>query len=277
MGSPCRNYPTENTLGYHVLGRGDCNMINTVLTAMREALDAAPEQGMSTRLDQSWLLGFDTETTGTDPGQDNIVSASLVLRNPQTGYEGDAVAEWIINPGRHISKGASRVNGFTDEYLAENGSEPAESIEQIARVIMAAQGKHIPLLAYNAPFDVRMLNGDIRQWCAGRMEPFREQDLLVVDPLVLDRAISHRSGRRTLTYTTEYYGVIPHGDFHNATADTVASVDLIEPMTTLYPQVGKITLDELMGWQREAHDTWQKQFNEWLTSKGRRSSTDTWL
>lgn len=251
--------------------------MSTVLTALHEALDSAPEQDMTTRLDQSWLLGFDTETTGTSPNRDNIVSASLVLRNPRTGYEGDAVAEWIINPGRHISEGASRVNGFTDEYLAENGSEPTESIEQIAGLIMTAQSKHIPLLAYNAPFDVRMLNGDIRQWCSGRMEPMPERELLVVDPLVIDRAISHRSGRRTLTYTTEYYGVVPHGDFHDATTDTVASVDLIEPMTTLYPQVGSITLGELMDWQRDAHRTWLEQFNEWLASKGSRPAIDTWF
>lgn len=66
--------------------------MSTVLIPIQEALEHAPEQDPSTRLDQSWLLGFDTETTGTKPGRDNIVSASLVLRNPQAGYEDDATA-----------------------------------------------------------------------------------------------------------------------------------------------------------------------------------------
>lgn len=251
--------------------------MSTVLTPMQEALDHAPEQDPSTRLDQSWLLGFDTETTGTKPGRDNIVSASLVLRNPQAGYEDDATAEWIINPGRHISEGASKVNGFTDEYLAMKGSEPAASIEQIVGIIRIAQSKRIPLLAYNAPFDVHMLNGDIKRWCPEEVDPLTDENLLVVDPLVLDRSISNRHGRRTLTLTTEYYGVVPHGEFHNATADTVAAIDLIAPMTTLYPQVAQITLSDLMDWQRKAHATWRKQFNEWLTSRGRYPSTENWL
>lgn len=252
-------------------------MIDDVFTAMEEAVAQAPTQGADTRLDESWLLGFDTETTGTKPGKDAIVSASLVLRDPEQGYEGDSVASWVINPHRHISKGASRVNGFTDEYLAENGSEPAESIAQIAGIIAGAQAKMIPLLAYNAPFDVHMLNGDIGRWAGGIVPEFVPDDMLVVDPLVLDRAISHRSGRRTLSYTAEYYGVRPHGNYHDATADTVVSIDLIKPMTTLYPQLAGITLDHLMDWQRQAHEEWKASFNQWLTSHMRRPITDSWF
>ena len=41
-------------------------------------------------------------------------------------------------------------------------------------------------------------------------------------------------------------------------ADTIAAVDLIAPMTTLYPQVGHITLEGLMDWQRHAYGTWRR-------------------
>ena len=82
-------------------------MENTEYTSMEQALQSAPQQEGSTRLGDSWLLGFDTETTGTKPGKDGIVSASLVLRDPTKGYTGDVVATWIVNPHRHISKGAS--------------------------------------------------------------------------------------------------------------------------------------------------------------------------
>lgn len=240
--------------------------------ALLNAIAAAPNQDDDTLLKDSWILGFDTETTGTS-ASDAIVSASLALRDPVYGYAGDTVAEWIINPHRRMNPGASRVNGFTDEFLAANGAQPTEAVAQIGAAVAAAQAKRIPLLAYNAPFDVRMLSGDLNRW---GLEALPE-DLLVVDPLVIDREVSKRHGKRTLTYTTEYYGVEPHGDFHDATADTIAAVDLIKPMATLYPQVGALRLGEIMTWQRQAHEHWRLSFNQWLTSQGRRPVTEHWL
>ncbi len=247
-------------------------MTMTTYTALEQALHQAPRQTGTTELASSWLLGFDTETTGTQAGRDAIVSATLVLRNPDTGYAGDTVAEWVINPHRPMNPRASEVNGFTDDFLAAHGMEPQEAISQIAQAVDLAQRHSIPLLAYNAPFDVHMLSGDLRRWKLDSLPK-----LLVVDPLVIDRAISRRAGKRTLAYTTEYYGVEPHGDFHDATADTTAAVDLIEPMGTLYPQIGRLTLGQLMNWQRDAHGQWRESFNRWLVERGRRPITDEWL
>lgn len=250
--------------------------------ALIAALEHAPQQTDDTPLGSSWLLGFDTETTGIAAGRDAIVSATLVLHDPQQGHDGDAEAEWVINPHMRMNPKASAVNGFTDEYLAEHGMEPADAIDQIARAIAAAQDKNIPLLAYNAPFDVHMLEGDLHRWDLPQVSERADSaaassGLLVVDPLVIDRAVSKRRGKRTLTLTTEYYGVVPTGDFHNATADTVAAVDLIKPMSTLYPQVGHLTMGELMKWQREAYRSWQESLNQWLESRGRMPSHEAWL
>ncbi|MCH4160559.1 MAG: DNA polymerase III subunit epsilon [Bifidobacterium sp.] len=242
-------------------------------------IEAAESQLATTRLADSWLLGFDTETTGATPGNDAIVSATLVLRNPQSGHAEDLVGEWLINPHRHISAGASRVNGFTDSFVEEHGSEPTSALEEISAVIIAAQKRNIPLLAYNAPFDVKMLQGDLRRWqCSPEItDAFDDSTLLIVDPLVIDRAVSRRSGKRTLSFTTEYYGVEPYGDFHDATADTIAAVDLVKPISTLYPQVGNLELSELMDWQRQAHRVWKESFNRWLESKGRRPIHENWF
>lgn len=227
------------------------------------ALESLKPQDSSSLLSHSRLLGFDTETTGVKPGKDAIVSACLVLRDPQRGSEGDMLAQWIINPHRKISPGASRVNGFTNEYLEEHGAEPIEAIKQIAYIIALAQSKHIPLLAYNAPFDIAMLNGDLERWCSPMIPAFNPSQMLVVDPLVMDRAVSKRSGRRSLEYTTEYYGVVPEGNFHDAAADTIAAIDLIKPMTTLYPQLAHLTIDNLMDWQRQAHPQWSDSYRQW--------------
>jgi DNA polymerase III subunit epsilon len=245
--------------------------------ALEHAIAELTTQVPSCQLSDSLLLGFDTETTGVQPGKDAIVSASLVLRDPKRGYEDDIIGEWIINPHRPISSVAGRINGFTDAFLVENGAEPQEAIKKIAQVISNAQDKNIPLLAYNAPFDISMLNGDIERWCPSEYA-LNVPEMLVVDPLVIDRAISHRSGRRSLEYTTEYYGVVAHGDFHNATADTVAALDLIKPITTLYPQVAHIKMDELMSWQRQAHEQWANSYQQWAKEHNRRSIFNTkWL
>lgn len=248
------------------------------MTNVMEAINAAPEQNTDTTLGESWLLGFDTETTGTIAGKDAIVSATLVLRNPAVGGDADVIGEWIINPHRRMNPRASAINGFTDEFLAEHGEEPVDALEHIAATIAAAQRKRIPLLAYNAPFDVHMLAADLERWQLPTVDDRLDNStLLVVDPLVIDRSISRRSGKRTLTYTTEYYGVEPNGDFHDATSDTIAAVDLIQPMATLYPQVGRITLNDLMEWQRNAHSTWRESFNAWLSKRGRQPVHDAWL
>ena len=69
----------------------------------------------------------------------------------------------------------------------------------------------------------------------------------------------------------------PHGSFHDATADTVAAVDLIEPICAAYPQAGVITVAGLMDWQRNAHETWKEQFNAYLESQGRPPVRDSWF
>ncbi|MBW3087295.1 DNA polymerase III subunit epsilon [Bifidobacterium sp. 82T24] len=247
------------------------------MTDLLEAIDNAPSQPDDRTLAESWLLGFDTETTGVVPGRDAICSATLVLRDPAKGHDGDVLGEWLIDPHRPISPGASRVNGFTDEFLKANGGDPVELVERIARIVAAAQNKGIPLLAYNAPFDVHMLQGDLHRWGLAPLEERQHSGLRVVDPLVIDRRISHRKGKRTLTATTEYYGVVPHGDFHDATADTVAAVDLMEPITRLHADVAALRLGELMAWQRAAHEQWRESFNRWLASRGRRPVTEGWF
>lgn len=257
-----------------------------------DALAALEPQDRSTPLRGSLLLGFDTETTGLMAGHDAIVSASLVLRDPAAGFSGDMCDAWLINPHRPISPGASAVNGFTDEFVAEHGEEPAPALDCIAEVIATTQRLRIPLVAYNAPFDVNMLNGDLERW---DLEPLARRtaaaqphagadspdspatDPLVIDPLVIDREVSHRPGSRALAHTTEYYGVYPHGSFHDAATDTVAALDLLGPMATLYPQVGALTLEELMPWQREAFDAWRRSYNSWAKQHGRRPRNDTWF
>lgn len=257
----------------------------THIQELLNALDLAPKQDENTLLAESWLLGFDTETTGANIGKDAIVSATLVLRNPELAHAGDVVSTWLINPHQPMNPKASEVNGFTDEYLQEHGGEPEEELEFLARAVSMAQAKNIPLLAYNAPFDIAMLRHDLKRWHLTALEEratcsihaLNANAILTVDPLVIDRAVSRRSGKRTLTITSQFYGVEPIGDFHDATADTVAALDLIAPMSKLYESVSCMRLNTMMDWQRKAYINWRDSFNQWLQSHGREPITGTWL
>lgn len=251
----------------------------TISTAI-QTLEQLQEQPLTTTLANSALLGFDTETTGINTDSDAICSATLVCKFPGMSWQDYGVLPWIINPHQPIAPRASAVNGFTDEYLQTHGQEPEQALEEIASVITLAQRKHIPLLAYNAPFDVAMIEHNLKRWGLPTIQQRLEQTsdtLIVVDPLVLDRAVSHRAGKRTLSATTYYYGVVPHGDFHDATADTIAAVELIEPMTRLFPQISNLTLEQLMTWQRNAHEQQQESYIQWAAKNGKRAWRSNWL
>lgn len=257
----------------------------TNIQELLNALNSSNEQDENTLLSKSWLLGFDTETTGAIIGKDAIVSATLVLRNPEAGHSADIVSTWLINPHQPMNPKASEVNGFSDQYLQTHGGEPVQELELLAKAVSIAQSKNIPLLAYNAPFDIAMLRSDLKRWdleslnnrATCNISSLSENDILTVDPLVIDRALSMRSGKRTLTLASQFYGVEPIGDFHDATADTVAALDLIAPMSALYDQVRNMTLVNMMDWQREAYCKWKDSFNRWLESRGREPIHTEWL
>ena len=73
-------------------------------------------------------LGFDTETTGTSPFKDRLVTAALVLRAEERD---DQVATWLADPGVEIPEQASAVHGITTEYAREHGRPVGEVLEEV--------------------------------------------------------------------------------------------------------------------------------------------------
>ena len=76
------------------------------------------------------LLGFDTETTGTDVTRDRIVTAALVLSHGP-GREAETVATWLIDPGVEIPEAAAAVHGISTAHAREHGMQPAEALEEV--------------------------------------------------------------------------------------------------------------------------------------------------
>ncbi len=222
------------------------------------------------------LLGFDTETTGVATDTDRIVTAAIVMRSgSQT-----TVRTWLIDPGVPIPVEASNIHGVTTEHAREFGQQPAVALEEIAQVIAAHLASGHPLVAFNATFDVSILEAELSRYGLPTVESRIARTFSpVIDPLVLDRALDrYRKGKRKLIDLCQIYGVEETGTFHTADADVIATLDLLAKMAQRYPELAARELDVLHTYQAQAHKSWAENFNAFLSRQGRPADVSTqWL
>ncbi|WP_029252232.1 exonuclease domain-containing protein [Paraoerskovia marina] len=213
------------------------------------------------------LLGFDTETTGVGVATDRIVTAALVLREGDT----TSVRTWLIDPGVEIPTEAAAIHGISTEHAREHGRPPAEALEEIARAIAAELDRGVPVVAYNASFDLSILDAEL-----GRHDLPTISDRIgrpvspVIDPLVLDRGLDrYRRGKRRLGNLCDEYGVVAGAaGLHSADVDVIATLDVLAAIVARHPDVTTKALPELHEFQVAAHREWATNFNEWRRRQG---------
>lgn len=220
----------------------------------------------------SWLdgpmVGFDTETTGVDAAADRIVTAALVTR---TGAEHPDVRTWLIDPGVEIPERATAVHGITTERARAEGVQPVEGLAQIADQITGALDAGIPVVGFNAQYDMTILEAELARHGLPTLADRLPRGIRpVVDPLVIDRHLDrYRKGPRKLIDMCRLYAVpVDADDLHAADADVLATLDLVPAIARLYPSIGEVDLDALHDQQAEAHRAWATRFAAWLKSKG---------
>ncbi|NHT16274.1 exonuclease domain-containing protein [Cellulomonas sp. IC4_254] len=213
------------------------------------------------------LLGFDTETTGVDTDHDRIVTAALVRRD----RDGTHVRTWLVDPGVEIPEGASAIHGISTEHAREHGVEPRGALEEIATAIADAVREGVPVVAYNASFDLCLLESELRRHDLPTVEDRLGGELRpVIDPLVLDRAEDrYRSGKRKLVDLCGVYQVVDTGSLHTADVDVVATLDVLERIVGRFPHLGDLDLVSLHDYQVTAHRAWAEAFNAWRSERGR--------
>jgi DNA polymerase-3 subunit epsilon len=168
------------------------------------------------------LAVLDLETTGVDVETDRIVTAFVGLVN-KAGVIVDG-RRWLVNPGVPIPAGATAVNGITDEMAQTNGVPPIVAVAEIIDAIAAVTSADVPLVVYNAAFDLTVLDRESRRHHG---VPFPVEGFDVVDPLVIDKAVDrYRSGSRRLVDTAAVYGVPVREDAHDATADCIMAAGI---------------------------------------------------
>lgn len=171
---------------------------------------------MSQSTDGRGLIVFDTETTGVDVESDRIVTAFVGHMN--RAGEWVEKRSWLVNPGVDIPTEASDIHGITTEHAREHGTSPALAIPEIAHILSEWADEDHPLVVYNAPFDLTLLDRELRRYIGSGLDPAVYRTVL--DPLVIDKAIDrYRRGSRKLTAVAAEYGVPVEGNAHDAEAD----------------------------------------------------------
>ncbi|MEU2513260.1 3'-5' exonuclease [Streptomyces syringium] len=214
------------------------------------------------------LAAFDTETTGVDVENDRIVSAALVLQT-QSGAA-PVVTSWLVDPGVPVPEGATAIHGLTDEYLQRNGRWPAPVMEEVARALARQSARGVPLVVMNAPFDLTLLDRELRRH---RATPLSEYlgvtPLCVLDPWVLDKHLDrYRKGRRTLTDLCAQYGVELAGA-HDAVADATAALEVVRAVGRRFAaRLERLSPAELHTRQAVWHSAQARGLQAWFARNG---------
>lgn len=216
------------------------------------------------------LLGFDTETTGTNVASDRIVTVALV-HSVGPGRENETVATWLIDPEMDIPEPAQRVHGISTEHARAHGMTAAAALEEVVTMIAEALRKDVPLVAFNGGFDLAILENELTRLGLPTLAQRLGHDIApVVDPLVVDRGVDrYRKGKRTLTDMLALFGIEQDGRLHTADVDVSATLDVLRAIVAKHPQLAASSLADLHREQISWHRTWAENFNTFLEKKGK--------
>jgi DNA polymerase-3 subunit epsilon len=220
------------------------------------------------------LAAFDTETTGVDVETDRIVSAAVVVQDAPGSRP--RVRAWLVNPGVPVPEGATAVHGLTDEYLQLNGRWPSPVMDEIARELAEQSAAGRPLVVMNAPFDLTLLDRELRRHRASSLDHwFETVPLRVLDPRVLDKHLDrYRKGRRTLTDLCAHYGVELNGA-HDAAADAMASLDVVRAVGRRFAaRLERLSAAELHTLQAVWHAAQARGLQAWFARSGTEEAVD---
>ncbi|MEU8522064.1 3'-5' exonuclease [Streptomyces sp. NBC_01216] len=220
------------------------------------------------------LASFDTETTGVDVEEDRIVSAALVVQDAAGGRP--RVTRWLVNPGLPVPEAATAVHGLTDDHLQRNGRWPAPVMEELARALAEQCAAGRPLVVMNAPFDLTILDRELRRHRASSLSRYLQNTpLCVLDPRVLDKHLDrYRKGRRTLTDLCEQYDVVLDGA-HDAAADATAALDVVRAVARRFAsRLERLSPAELHTLQAVWHAAQARGLQAWFARNGTPEAVD---
>lgn len=210
------------------------------------------------------VLALDTETSGTNLEQDRIVTACAAI---VTAGVVEFQRDWLIAVDVDIPAEASAVNKLTTEYARANGRPAAEVVPEIANAVRYAVRSGLAIVAYNAAFDLTILDREVRRWDGRSLTEFCGADIApVIDPFVLWKAVEQfRRGSRKLVDACEAFGIDLGDNAHEAAADAIAATRVAYKLAQQFPEIGEMSVDRLhaaqVAWRAEQCDSLRDYFN----------------
>ena len=212
-------------------------------------------------------IGFDTESTGTDPKTARILQFALYYDDPDGVLKENHIE--YIDPGIEIPKEASDIHGITKEVLNQHKTfSPDCAIPWLWGWIHgSAYRRKYPMVIMNARYDWPLLLEECR-----RIEGFDYVDQVwpfFLDPIVIDRKLDkYRKGKRTLTDLAKHYGVELVGA-HDALQDARASCGIMRAIVKKFPELKKYDILEMQEFQKKAFIEWRDGINQYWESTGK--------
>ncbi|MBV2354264.1 3'-5' exonuclease [Streptomyces sp. J2-1] len=216
---------------------------------------------------QELLIGFDLETTGTDPREARIVTGAVIeVRAGETLGR----REWLADPGVEIPADAVAVHGISNERAAAEGRPADEVADTLADVLTGYWSTGVPVVAYNAAFDLTLLSAELARHglpsLADRLGG--RPPAPVIDPYTIDRRVDrYRRGKRNLEAVCAEYGIVLDAA-HDAAADALAAARLASAIADRHPKVAELGPAALHERQIEWYADWAADFQAFLRRKG---------
>ena len=178
------------------------------------------ETGLWSAFDR--IVVFDTETTGIEFGQDEIIELGAVAVSP-AGEEDSMDLLIRLSPGRTLPPFITQLTGITPEQLEREGVEKAAACETFCRLL--GGGERTLLAAYNAQFDLNFLYHFLRPF--GQVGILRAPRFLDVLTVYRDRRdYPHKLSDAIAAYGLEDQAV----NSHRAVDDARAAAILLDAM-----------------------------------------------
>ncbi|GAA1746688.1 exonuclease domain-containing protein [Aeromicrobium alkaliterrae] len=203
------------------------------------------------------LAALDFETTGVDPLHDRVISFALLTD--------DESHDGLVDPGVPVPAAASSVHGL-DAAALLGAPSSVVAIEVIARWVDRLIDRGVPLVVFNAAYDLTMLAAECRRHGIAEPDWWR---LVVIDPYLIDWGLAQRRrGQRRLIDVAARLGV-PLLDAHEAQADARAALEVARVQAVRNPQLGDLTSRQVVSQQQRWHAAKAERWNRWAIDNGR--------
>ena len=205
------------------------------------------------------ILGvFDLETTGLDVRSARVVSAHVGLLDA----DGTVMRsrDWLADPQVEIPEQATAVHGITTDRARSEGRPAPDVVAEIIHELNMFFDAGIPVVIYNAPYDLSLLAAEARRHGVTPIE----RPAPIIDPLVIDKAVDrYRRGKRTLAAAAGYYGV-DLLSAHEASSDAIAAGRVAQAIARVYAEHLDVAAHQLHGLQVDWCRSQAESFQEYM-------------